>query len=131
MKLSASQAAKEAGVSVMTITRACKSGRLSYESREGGGYSIDPAELFRVFPPKQGESSATPKMLNDATHIDNSVLQVEIQMLRELLADKDKQIADARQERDEWRKQASALLTDQRAKPAPASSWWPFRRANG
>ena len=46
------QAAQEAGTSKSTILRAIQSGRLSATRTDEGGYSIDPAELFRVYPPK-------------------------------------------------------------------------------
>src|SRR5215203_938504 len=46
------QAAQEAGTSKSTILRAIQSGRLSATRTDDGGYSIDPAELFRVYPPK-------------------------------------------------------------------------------
>src|SRR3954469_14369338 len=46
------QAAQEAGTSKSTILRAIQSGRLSATRTDDGGYSIEPAELFRVYPPK-------------------------------------------------------------------------------
>lgn len=45
-------AAREAGVSKTSILRAIQSGRMSAPRKDDGGYAIDPAELFRVFPPK-------------------------------------------------------------------------------
>lgn len=50
MYLTLNQAAKEANKSPSTIHKAIKSGRLSVHSKDEGGYKIDPAELFRVFP---------------------------------------------------------------------------------
>src|SRR3954471_14375976 len=46
------EAARQAGVNKTTILRAIQSGRLSAQKSEGGGYVIDPAELFRVYPPQ-------------------------------------------------------------------------------
>lgn len=48
--LSLSQAAKRVGKSKSTIGRAIESGRLSATRNEDGTFSIDPSELFRVFP---------------------------------------------------------------------------------
>lgn len=62
----------------------------------------------------------------------------EIDLLRERLAEKDQhtadrlaekdaQIADLRSDRDSWRQQATALLSDQREKPAaelPLEPWF-------
>jgi hypothetical protein len=47
---SLAQAAKAAGTSKPTIARAIQAGRLSAARSETGSYSIDPAELSRVFP---------------------------------------------------------------------------------
>ena len=44
------QAAKEAGKSKGTISKAIKAGKLSATRTDSGSFSIDPAELFRVFP---------------------------------------------------------------------------------
>jgi len=59
MKYSAKKAAEAVGKSVPTITRATKSGKLSAEKTPGGGYSIDPSELFRVYP---SVGNVTPKV---------------------------------------------------------------------
>ena len=48
---SLSEAAKTTGVSKSTIWRACKTGRISATKNDYGGYRIEAAELFRVFPP--------------------------------------------------------------------------------
>lgn len=36
--------------------------------------------------------------------------------------------ADLKEDRDRWRQQASALLTDQRLTTATVSKWWPWRK---
>jgi len=51
-KLTLGQAAKEAGISKPSLSVAIKKGRLSALKNESGTYEIDPAELFRVYPPK-------------------------------------------------------------------------------
>lgn len=55
MRFTLSQAAKEAGVSKGTLSKALQSGRMSGERREDGSFQIEPAELFRVFPRKPQE----------------------------------------------------------------------------
>ena len=50
MGYSLGQAAKAAGRSKTTVHRAIAGGRLSAARTENGGWSIDPAELARVFP---------------------------------------------------------------------------------
>lgn len=56
--LSLRDAAEQAGVSKSTIFRAIKAGRLSAPRTDDGGFAIDPAELFRVYPPKAGAVAA-------------------------------------------------------------------------
>lgn len=116
MGLSAREAAKAAGKAVTTITRAIENGKLSASRLSGGGYNIDPSELFRVFPKN---SSATPSEIHIATTketTENSALQREVELLREALA-------DARQERDRWRDMADRLAIAPPT-PAPTPSLW-------
>ncbi len=143
MSYSASQAAKAAGVSVPTITRAIKSGKISADRTESGGYNIDAAELHRVFPPVTRKGDDTPSMLGNETPLDTRVLEVEVKMLRERLGDKDDEIADLRRRLDgeaAERQRLTALLTHRPDTAADGSteaagrgrrSWWPFGRANG
>jgi len=56
------QAAKAAGKSKPTLSRAIKAGRLSATRTESGAYEIDPAELARVFP-LAGDMTGTVKQL--------------------------------------------------------------------
>jgi hypothetical protein len=49
--LTLNQAAKAAGKSKSALLAAMRSGRLSASKDEHGHYQIDPAELFRVYPP--------------------------------------------------------------------------------
>lgn len=100
--MSLGQAAKEAGVSKATISKALKTGRLSYVSKSTAGFQIDPAELFRVFTPKplvtvESERSQTP------VETGKSQADVfEIQLLRE-------RVEDLQNDRDAWRAQAQRL----------------------
>lgn len=116
MGLSAREAARAAGKAVTTITRAIENGKLSAGRAVGGGYDIDPSELFRVFPKT---SSATPPEIRTATPQEtgeNKALQREVELLREALA-------DARQERDRWRDMADRLAIAPPS-PAPMPSLW-------
>src|SRR3546814_6921555 len=56
--VSMTKGAELAGVSKGTVSKALKSGRLSYAEKTDNGYLIDTSELFRVFPPKQKETVA-------------------------------------------------------------------------
>src|SRR3954447_1948903 len=52
MYLSLRAAAKEAGIAKTTVIRAIRSGKLSAQRDETGGWAIDPSELHRVYPRK-------------------------------------------------------------------------------
>jgi hypothetical protein len=111
--LSATQASKAVGKSVPTITRAIKSGKLSAERREGGGYDIEPSELLRVWPAISNGSYATPVMSRNETQNETSALQREVNLLREMLD-------ETKADRDEWKEQAkrvTLLVEDHNAKP--------------
>jgi len=105
--LSLGQAAKEAGVSKATVSKALKSGRLSYVSKSTAGYEIDPAELFRVFPKKPLITVASEQSETPEETVETASLAVEVRLLRERLA-------EVQEERDAWRDQAQRL-----ALPAP------------
>ena len=130
MKFSASKAAEATGKSIPTITRAIKSGKLSAEKQDGGGYLIDASELFRAFPPASNETPVTPNTLGIETPIFDKALEVEVKLLREQLERERELNSDLAKDRDEWRRQATALLTDQRPKPQERRSWWPFGKSN-
>lgn len=135
--LSASQAAKQVGKSVPTITRAIKSGKLSAKKKEGGGYEIDPSELFRVW--SAIKTDATPVEGNDTdkesgheTHkngVVTEVLEAEVKFLKQLLEDRDTTIADIKEQRDKWQEQAQTLSLTNQAQPQGALTDTPERRS--
>jgi excisionase family DNA binding protein len=146
------QAADEVGVSKSTIFRAIRAGRLSAPRTGDGGFAIDPAELFRVYPPKESNDTRNGSAAREATADDtelrvrNAALEAEIRVLRE-------RADELRQERDRWAAQAERLALpkpnatpDAIALSRPSESnatsatsvprvaardrrWWPFRRS--
>jgi hypothetical protein len=139
--LSLRQAATEAGTSKSTILRAIQSGRLSAARTDDGGYSIDPAELFRVYPPKssavasdqsthRGEGQDGPASAPaDATEVRvrNAQLEFEIKALQAILDVERKRGEELRTERDRWAAQAERLTLE--GPGASQRRWWLFRRA--
>jgi hypothetical protein len=146
------QAAQQAGTSKSTILRAIQTGRLSAARLEDGGYAIDPAELFRVYPPKastdadqqadhsMGHDAPSPQPF-DATElrIRNAQLEAEIKALRTILEaekqrldDERQRAADIKAERDRWAQQAERLAIAPPLTTAvvdePQRGWWRFRR---
>jgi excisionase family DNA binding protein len=58
MAIGLSEAAAATGVNRSTIYRAWKAGRLSATRTDTGQIEVEPAELFRVFPPIASQQSA-------------------------------------------------------------------------
>jgi hypothetical protein len=125
------QAAKAAGKSKPIIQRAIKNGTISASKTADGSYEIDPAELHRVFPPLPHASNADQDLKRSVLPSDTNVLQREVELLRERLADKDSTISDLRtrldqseRERREKDVRLTALLTDQREPTPKRRRWW-------
>jgi excisionase family DNA binding protein len=129
------QAAKACGVSKSTILRAIKSHRISaVRSERTNDWTIDPAELHRVFPPapaggNDGERDGNGAVTHGATAAEQAataVLEAQIAGLRDTAELLRAQLDDVRTDRDHWRDVAGRLaITDQR----PQRSWWPWRKA--
>ena len=126
MAMGLSEAAAATGVNRSTIYRAWKAGRMSAARTDTGQIEVDPAELFRVFPPiaaQQGAQEAMHHGAQTSAAVDNAlranVLEVEVKLLREMLA-------QAQSDRDAWREQAGRAMA---ALPLPAPAnpvrpWW-------
>lgn len=113
-------AAKATGKSKATISKAIKIGRISAIKDETGTFQIDPAELHRVYPPTVStEQKETPKETPHEQDKSGLIreLQARLEAATERLADKEGIISDLREDRDKWRQQATALLTDNRSRP--------------
>lgn len=122
-ELSLSQAAKLTGKSKSTINRSIKTGKLSAIRNEDGSYSIDPAELSRTFNVEPQEGAKRRDAEPDGTRLLERIEALEIMLNREREI-----VADLKEDRDRWRQQATALLTDQRPTAAKSSKWWPWRK---
>jgi hypothetical protein len=126
------QAAREAGTSKSTILRAIQSGRLSATRTDDGGYSIDPAELFRVYPRKpaadqvmgQDATAPTPADMTDML-IRQAQLEAALSGVQAILEAERRRAEELRTERDRWAAQAErlALPAPQAKKRTAAASW--------
>ena len=103
------EAAKATGKSKPTISRAIKKGVISGKKNHNGEYILDESEVHRVWPMLQVASNDTITVKQSETDSNNNVLQHEIEMLRERLADKEQIIEDLREDRQHWREQAQAI----------------------
>lgn len=121
------QAAKEAGVSKTSLHRAIKSGRVSASRNDDGTFSIDPAELFRVFPRNSRNTAGNIPLEQTVTPQEHagappgtaetvglqakvSILESQLSMLRE-------HFDEMKSQRDAWQRQAEQA---QRLLAAPA-----------
>lgn len=109
------EAAKATGKSKATISKAIKSGRISAIKRDTGEFQIEPAELHRVYPiTVHSEHKETPETPPDKSDNDGLIreLRARLEAAQERLADKETVIEDLREDRDRWRQQATALLSN-------------------
>lgn len=118
------EAAEAAGVQKPALSKALKSGKISGTKNEHGEWQIEPAELHRVYPVVSGHSSDAVSKKPEETIGNtngNSLLEHEIQFLRERLADIERmtenerrllssQIEDLRRDRDDMRGERDRLL---------------------
>jgi hypothetical protein len=87
-----------------------QSGKVSAERQDNGEFRIDPSELDRLErnrPHERDQGNSTSERLEPPREL---VLKREVELLRELLRDKEQTLADVRAERDAWRQQAQTLL---------------------
>ena len=117
MKYTLGQAAKATGMNKMTISRAISAGRISAAKNEKGEYSIDPSELFRVYPPKTSIQPVTQPVAEGVkvTESDGLLqwikeLKIRLEAEQERVADHKRMIQEIQQDRDDWKKQAQTLL---------------------
>jgi hypothetical protein len=112
--------------------RAIKGGRISGARDQAGAWTVEPVELYRVFPPTSiafASASAAPKAMPEALPGD-----AQARALDALVADLRAQLADMRGQRDAWQGIAErlALGAPKPAEPKPTPElaapkrlpWW-------
>ena len=127
--LSLADAGKLTGLHKVSILRAIKKGKISADKDEHGEWRLQPAELFRVYPPLpeqrngNGDEQQCAALLTTALEAEISAIKQLNQMLRD-------QLDDTRGQRDKWEQ---AAQTAPRQLPPPKAAtrswWWPMRRA--
>lgn len=121
MRYTLGTAAKATGKSKTTIQRAITKGLISSEKGKGGEYSIDPAELHRVFPPLPSDTVSRNHKVDDARPQDDTPeLRAKIEALESMLIREREALDEVRTDRDAWKQQATALL----AAPPKRRRWW-------
>jgi DUF4097 and DUF4098 domain-containing protein YvlB len=131
MKYTLGTAAKATGKSKTTILRAIDNHRISAEKNDIGHYQIDPAELHRVFPPKQGNDTRNTKKERHATpkkpRKNSNILQVENELLKIQLEREKESVNDLRNRLDnesEERRKLTMMITDQSQSKKTIFSWF-------
>src|SRR4029453_15665890 len=126
--LSLSEAGTAAGIAKSTIWRAIKTGRMSATRTHTGTYQVDPAELFRVFPPAMPKDGDTKRVGMAVEPGAMAALEAQISALKEVSSLLKEQLDDVRKDRDAWRTQAESnqrLLIDAR----PRRGFFGWRKA--
>lgn len=140
MSYTLGEAAKAAGFSKPTLSRAVKNGKISAKRLDDGSYSIDPSELER-WKDANGHRNAKKKRFatpieTPETPMQNSALQAEIEMLREriktgemerdFLEQRVEDLKERAERAERKEDQLHALLTDLRPKApdAPRKGFW-------
>lgn len=119
--LSLTQAAKACGKSKGTVSKALTSGRLSYVSKDDGGYQIDPAELQRWVDATPSRNRSAPDVQpitpTDKNPIETSIERAKLEVMEGRLDAAEKTIDHLRGLLDEERAERKALT--ERLLPAP------------
>ena len=128
MSYTLGQAAKACGKSKSTLSKAVKAGKISVTKNDDGSFSIEPVELFRVFPAvsqtgegEQKEHQSSPQETGKNTEKDMELIELRIK-----LEAAQNRIKDLEQDKDDWKQQATRLLTLQ-----PNNGGGLFRRLFG
>ena len=135
--LTLNQAAREAGRSKATLLEAIRGGRLSAPKDELGRYQIDPAELFRVYPPTTQEPDTETATDPLPPTMETALLRQKVEFLERIIRGIENERNDLRRRLDaesEARENAAAeirhltlMLThspkiEPEAQPAPTAN---------
>jgi hypothetical protein len=114
------------GVNRTTILRAIKAGKISAERDAQGAWTIQPAELHRVFPPLPQASTPTGPVQTHTLDAEIVLLRTLVEEMRATVADLRRREDDLKADRDHWREAHSAtqrLLPKQMPENAQPAHW--------
>ena len=127
--ISLADAGKLTGLHKVSILRAIRKGKISADKDEHGEWRLQPAELFRVYPPLPEQRNGNGEAQRYAAPI-TGALEAEISALKQLNQMLRDQLDDTRGQRDKWEHAAQMALRQLPPPKAPTRSWWwPMRRA--
>lgn len=126
--LTLGEAAKQTGKSKSVLSKAIATGKMSVAGKDSSSYKIDPAELFRVFPPRTPENRSQEHLETPLRTPENGdkirELELKLELYQERLREKDSAIQEIKQERDSWRQQAERLLLTHSPEPQRQRTFW-------
>ena len=126
--LSLREAVKHYDVSRPTLQKALKSGKITGFQDGQGHWTIDPAELARVYHPRSTEAGNMAKPEQDKLATENIALPGEVDALKAQLAEAEKRAAVAEALAQE---RADRIADLRRMLPAPDTAkkrrWWSWR----
>lgn len=137
--LTLNQAAREAGRSKATLLEAIRGGRLSAPKDELGRYQIDPAELFRVYPPTGRRPDAETATDPMPPTTETALLRQKVEFLERIIRGIESERNDLRRRLDvesEARENAAAeirrltLMLTHQPKPEPEAQPAPTANQN-
>lgn len=123
-KISLREAAKHFDVSRPTLQKALKSGKISGVQDGQGHWTIDPAELTRVYQPRKAQTEKVDNTIPANLAIKNTPLPGEVEALKARLAEAEQRAAVAEALANERGKHIEDL---RRMLPSPAQQrrkWW-------
>ena len=103
------QAAKATGKAPNTIRNAIKNGKISASKDDLGQFAISADELHRIYPPINEQRVDRVNLHSLDPHTAQVQNTSEIKALEDKVKLLEVTLEDARQDRDEWRKQAQQL----------------------
>jgi hypothetical protein len=114
------------GVNRTTILRAIKAGKISAERDAQGAWTIQPAELHRVFAPLPQLPASSAAVHPPSPDTEIALLRTVLEEMRATVADLRRREDDLKADRDHWREAHSAatrLLPKPMAEDAPPAHW--------
>lgn len=127
--LSLREAVKHFDVSRPTLQKALKSGKISGVQDGQGHWTIDPAELARVYQTRKSDTVKSAGILPDKLSSQNTHLSGEVEALRERLSEAEKRAAVAEALAEERGRHIDDLRRMLPAPTQPRHKWWPWGRA--
>jgi hypothetical protein len=119
MGISAKEAAERVGMTKAGIIRAIQRQKLSATRNLKGEWVIDPVELFRVYEPVSTQLPTVPTNTDNTQQDRVSVLETQVMMLEQMVADKDETIRKLF-DRLEAQQKITLQIEDKQQQPA----WW-------